>query len=375
VRLTIRSRLTGLYGLLLLTGGSVLVTAIYLLVRANLVGQLANAVTEVIPNAGRGAIRAIPLSGGASVDAVDIARASGNTVLAKLLTMSVLALAVLVVASVGVSWYAVGRVLRRVHRISATARRLSSDNLHERIALAGPRDELTELADTFDGMLDRLEAAFESQRRFIANASHELRTPLAIQRAVVQIGLAEERSDRVVRMREQLLDVNRRSERLIEGLLTLARSERGLAERETVALHELVALEVTRHRDDARARGIELHVELGECWVTGDPVLLTQLLGNLLSNAVRHNVDGGRVDVRTGLPGSVVISNTGHPLAEAELPALFEPFQRGGDRIESGEGAGLGLSIARSIVRAHHGTLRARPHPTGGLEMCVDLPT
>jgi signal transduction histidine kinase len=217
-------------------------------------------------------------------------------------------------------------------------------------------------------MLARLEAAFESQRRFIANASHELRTPLAIQRAAVQIGLADADPDMVAK----LLAANRRSERLIDGLLLLARSDRGLAHRESVALHTVVAEQLAEQAETIEARRLTVTEQLAPCEVSGDPMLLRQLVGNLVGNAVRHNVDGGELRVRTDPVRGLVVSNSGPPVEPDQVAELFEPFRRGGGRTGD-EGAGLGLSIVQSIVHAHGGAVHAKARRDGGLTVRVEL--
>ncbi|MFD7526341.1 sensor histidine kinase [Streptomyces sp. NPDC059849] len=289
----------------------------------------------------------------------------------QLLVWSAAALLVMTACAVGVGWWTAGRVLRPVHAMTAKARRLSEHNLHERIASSGPDDELKELGDTLDALLARLERAFDSQRRFIANASHELRTPLATQRAAIQIGLDDPTPEDLVRTRQTLLDNNRRSERLIEGLLVLARSERGLAEgeREAVDLARVVAEETARHPGVEAATGL--------CTVRGNRLLLAQLVANLLANAVTYNVPGGTVDVSlaTVRGGALLkVRNTGPVVDAADIPGLFEPFRRGEGRDRMGRGSGLGLSIVRSIAVAHGGTVTAVPGPEGGLAVTVRLP-
>ncbi|WP_435153938.1 sensor histidine kinase [Amycolatopsis sacchari] len=363
--MTVRTRLTLLYSLMVIAGGLLLVLAIYLLLRANLVNQLQVTVAQKLP----AAAERLPAAQPAQPAAQAVAVVSSNTVLAKLLLVSGISLLTLAVIAAAVGWWVSGRVLRPLHRISATARRLSSDNLHERIALAGPRDELTELAETFDEMLDRLEAAFDSQRRFVANASHELRTPLAIQRAAVQIGLPDADPEIVAR----LLAANRRSERLIDGLL-LARSDRGLEHREPVPLHEVAREVLVQHADDIAAGGLRVTEELGECWVSGDPVLVGQLVDNLVGNAVRYNEPGGELCVRTGEGHGLSVLNSGQRVEEDQVPELFEPFRRGSGRGSTDGGSGLGLSIVRSIVQAHGGSVSAEARPGGGLTVHVTLP-
>lgn len=289
----------------------------------------------------------------------------------QLLMWSAAALLVMTACAVGVGWWTAGRVLRPVHAMTAKARRLSEHNLHERIASSGPDDELKELGDTLDALLARLERAFDSQRRFIANASHELRTPLATQRAAIQIGLDDPTPEDLVRTRQTLLDNNRRSERLIEGLLVLARSERGLAEgeREEVDLARVVAEERARHPGVEAATGL--------CTVRGNRLLLAQLVANLLANAVTYNVPGGTVDVSlVAVRGAALLKvrNTGPVVDAADIPGLFEPFRRGEGKDRMGRGSGLGLSIVRSIAVAHGGTVTAVPGPEGGLAVTVRLP-
>jgi signal transduction histidine kinase len=265
-------------------------------------------------------------------------------------------------------------VLRLLVTMTATVRRISADDLDQRLAASGPDDDLKELADTFDDLLDRLEAAFGAQRRFVANASHELRTPLAVQRTALQIGLADPVPDHVAKVREELLTVNRRSEHLIEGLLLLARSEDGLAEYAAVGLHTVVAEVTAQHTAAAKAAGVRLLVDTEPVHVRGDRVLLTHLVTNLVQNAVRYNHAGGTVEVRAG-PSGLDVRNTGPEVPTDLIEELLEPFTRGPDvRASHREGLGLGLSIVRSITRAHGGTLTVRPAAQGGLEIGVRLP-
>ena len=286
--------------------------------------------------------------------------------------VTIVAIVVLAAIAVVAGWWLAGRLLRPLHHITATARRLSLSNLDERIALEGPRDELKELADTFDAMLARLERAVESQRRFIANASHELRTPLAIQRAAIQIGLADASPEQVERMRGEMLDANRRSERLIDGLLTLARGERGLDAREPVRLDEITEEAADRLRATAEQEGIAIRLETRPLTVVGDGVLLTQLVTNLLHNAVRYNHPGGEVRVEVSPEQGLTVRNTGPVVPAERVPELFEPFRRlHAPRTGSADGAGLGLSIVASIAQAHEATLIARPNPGGGLDITV----
>ncbi|MDN3352642.1 HAMP domain-containing sensor histidine kinase [Actinomadura sp. DC4] len=288
--------------------------------------------------------------------------------------VTLIAVAVLACVAVFAGWWLAGRVLRPLHRITATARRLSLANLDERIALAGPRDELKELADTFDAMLERLERAVESQRRFVANASHELRTPLAIQRAAIQIGLADTSPEQVERMRAELLEANRRTERLIDGLLTLARGERGLDAREPVRLDEIAEEAVAASRPEAERAGVMIRPVIEPLTVAGDAVLLTQLTTNLLHNAIRYNHEGGVVDVGVSPERGLTVRNSGPAVPAASVPELFEPFRRLRTRTGRSDGAGLGLSIVAAIAHAHDASVVAVPNPGGGLDVAVRLP-
>lgn len=286
--------------------------------------------------------------------------------------------------AVAVGWWTAGRVLRPIHDMTEKARRLSAHTLHERMAPTGPDDELKELGETLDALLARLEKAFDSQQRFIANASHELRTPLATQRAAIQIGLDDPSPEDLVRTRQTLLDTNRRSERLIEGLLVLARSERGLAadEREAVRLDDVVREEAARRPAVRGAdgsgpggRGPAVNVVVAACSVRGNRLLLAQLVANLLANAVTYNVPGGSVEVSLTGEGALRVRNTGPVVSEADIAGFFEPFRRGEGRDRMGPGSGLGLSIVRSIAVAHGGKVTARPGPEGGgLAVTVRLP-
>ncbi|WP_424918944.1 sensor histidine kinase [Streptomyces sp. wa1064] len=305
----------------------------------------------------------------------------------QLLYWSIAALLVMTGCAVAVGWWTAGRVLRPIHDMTEKARRLSAHTLHERMAPTGPDDELKELGETLDALLARLEKAFDSQQRFIANASHELRTPLATQRAAIQIGLDDPSPEDLVRTRQTLLDTNRRSERLIEGLLVLARSERGLAadEREAVRLDDVVREEAARRpavrgaSGGAEGRGPgggpAVDVVVAACSVRGNRLLLAQLVANLLANAVTYNVPGGSVEVSLTGEGALRVRNTGPVVSEADIAGFFEPFRRGEGRDRMGPGSGLGLSIVRSIAVAHGGKVTARPGPEGGgLAVTVRLP-
>jgi signal transduction histidine kinase len=303
--------------------------------------------------------------------------ASQAHTLNSLLLESGLALGFMTIASVGLGWWVAGRVLRPVHRITDAARRLSEQTLHDRINLDGPHDELKELADTFDAMLARLDRAFNSQRRFVANASHELRTPLATERVLIDEALANRSAGReeLRAILEQLRVNSEDTERLIDALLVLARSERGLAQREPVDLAYVAAGVVEQANPEAVAGGIEVRADVHPATFAGDSGLVERLVGNLVENAIRHNVDGGWVSVTTSQTGGQVgllVANSGRILDPEAVPGLVEPFRRDGpDRSSTGGGFGLGLSIVAAIVTAHGGQLDLAARSDGGLDARV----
>jgi signal transduction histidine kinase len=295
-----------------------------------------------------------------------------SDILGRLLWQSAIALVIAAVLAVWLGWVVAGRVLAPLHEITTTANRLEAERLDQRIELEGPPDELKELADTFDGMLDRLASSFDSQKRFVANASHELRTPLAVQRTLIEVALAApDASDEIRRLGAHLLDTNERSEKLIDGLLLLARSDRGLATRELMWLDEIIDDEVESCASLAESKEVTFDVSVRQYLVEGDPVLMAQLVGNLLRNAVLYNKPGGTVTVR--LDRELVVSNTGPTVPAEAVPGLFEPFRRLRDRTGTA-GSGLGLSIVQSVARAHQGSVKARPNGGGGLVVQVNLP-
>jgi signal transduction histidine kinase len=376
-RLTVRARLAGAFAGLILVTGALVISVMYLLLKRNvdakskLLAVPGTAKPLTITTAGPAGM---PLTGNDRVNVQKVISTDRYDTLHHLLMTSGMVLAVLVGVAALVGWWLSGRVLRPLHKITATAHRLSETNLHERIHLQGPRDELKDLADTFDAMLQRLDQAFAGQRRFVANASHELRTPLAVQRTALQIGLADPVPDHVAKVREELLTVNRRSEHLIEGLLLLAHSEDGLGDCAVVGLHTLVTEVTAQHTAEAKAADVRLLVDTEPVHVRGDRVLLTHLITNLVQNALRYNHAGGTVEVRAGRRG-LRVSNTGPEVPSELMDELFEPFTRGPDvRASHREGLGLGLSIVRSITRAHGGSLTVRPGPQGGLEIGILLP-
>ncbi|WP_328937530.1 HAMP domain-containing histidine kinase [Streptomyces tauricus] len=309
-----------------------------------------------------------------------------NDQLHQLLIESGIALGVMVIASLILGWLVAGRVLAPLRDMAVAARRISADDLHRRLAVSGPDDELKVLADTFDDLLARLEGAFEAQRRFVANASHELRTPLTLQQAVVDVALADPRAD-AASLRAACLRVRaagQEQERLIEALLTLARGQRAEPERESVDLAVLAAELLPQDGSGVgHGPGPRVDTELTSAPLVGDPHLVGRLVSNLLENAVRHNVPqgaGGWVTVWTGVVdgrASLRIANSGPVVPADQVGALFEPFRRVGvERVRgrSREGAGLGLSIVAAIVGAHGGVVEARARGEGGLWVEVVFP-
>jgi signal transduction histidine kinase len=289
-------------------------------------------------------------------------------------------LAGLVMASLAAGWLIAGRFLRPLRTITATARAISASNLNRRLALTGRNDEFKDLGETLDDLFGRLEASFDSQRHFVANASHELRTPMAAERTLLQVALADPGATTATLREtcEQVLALGDQQERLIEALLTLASSERGVEQWEPFDLADIAAQALDDRRQEAERLGLHLHTSLIAAPATGDPSLAESLVANLLDNAVRHNVPGGRVEVSTTMTdGRAVIrvSNTGPVIPPYELNRLFQPFQRlGHERIRHGDGHGLGLAIVRAIAVAHKAAVTAAARPEGGLDVEVSFP-
>ena len=280
----------------------------------------------------------------------------------------------------GISGWAVAqRILLPLHKVTAAARRASQERLDERISLAGPADELKELADTFDDMLNRLDLAFASQRRFVANASHELRTPLTSMRTLIDVAMAK--PARTTEQLEVLINRVRKaldqSEALIDGLLTLARSDRGLTTHELVDLEAAAQDAIDQVGAPARKADIVIDADLSPGPTLGDRVLLERLAANLLDNAVRYNLTGGSVSVVTDTDNDaayITVTNTGPLIPESAVASLFEPFTRLDGRVSNRHGAGLGLSIVASVVHVHHGNLVAEALPRGGMKISARLP-
>ena len=375
MRPTVRLRLTLAYGGLFLLAGAVLLALNYGLTKRSLDSRPPSVILtrdlffqEPVLRDGRLLTEALD----------DQAAQLRQETLDRLLRQSVVALGLMAVASVGLGYVVADRVLRPLADITATARRLSGETLHERIRMTGPQDELKELADTFDGMLERLDAAFESQRRFVANASHELRTPLAVMRTEVDVTLADPDATpaQLRAMGETVREATERSERLVDALLLLARSERGGGEREPADLAVAAGDAIDAVRRELT--GLRLTTSLEPAPVTGDRALLDRLVANLVENAVRHNEPGGWLEVSTGTRDGkawVGVRNGGTFIAPESVDGLFEPFRRlAGDRTRSDRGAGLGLSIVRAVVTAHGGKVTARSRTDGGLDIWAELP-
>jgi signal transduction histidine kinase len=275
-------------------------------------------------------------------------------------------------------WIAAGRLLRQLSVTAQTVRQLGPQNLGQRIRMTGAADSLKDLADAMDEALDRLAAGYEGQRRFAANASHELRTPLAVQRLLTEVAMDDPGAgDDLRQLGSHLLRTNERNERLIEGLLVLAEADRGLPGTIGVRLDELAGAVVDAHQELATKNRVSLRSVLAERFLPGDPLLLERLVGNLVANAIKYNEPGGWVEVEVASESgpALTVRNTGQVVPAEAMPALFEPFRRlTADRTNQGGGAGLGLSIVRSITAAHGGTVRAQPRPGGGLIVEIDLP-
>jgi signal transduction histidine kinase len=349
LRLSVRARLTALYAALFGLSGALLLGISYWLVARHF--------HRTLPD--------------------DVADAT----LGDLRGQYALALVGTLLVAVALGWVIAGRVLRPLAEITATARRVAHDRLDERIALEGPHDELRELAETFDEMLDRLSAGFSAQKRFVANASHELRTPLTVLRAEVDVTLADPDAgvDELRAMGETVREATIEAEQLLESLLMLARSEAGIERRAEVDLVAAAARAIEQRAGEALEHEVELRYAgpARELVVDGDPRLLARLVANLVDNAVRHNVPGGwatvelrEVDDRALLS----VSNGGAPVPAEEAARLLEPFQRLARRGDGPPGAGLGLSIVRSVALAHGGQVDVRARPGGGLEVTVALP-
>jgi signal transduction histidine kinase len=284
-------------------------------------------------------------------------------------------LVVMTVIAVSLAYLLARWVVAPVRAMAHTVEQLGPTSLGMRLRAAGPRDETRQLADAIDTMLDRLAEGYEAQRRFASTASHELRTPLATQRALIEVSLSSALSEEQLELlSRQLLATNERNEKLVDGLLTLAETERGLLANSALRLDRIVGDVVEMHRRTAAERGVEVTAALVPLTVFGEEPLLDRLVTNLVYNAIKYNEPGGSVAVELAPAGVLTVANTGPVVAPELVPGLFEPFRRlAGERLDHGGGVGLGLTIARSIVAAHGGAINARANPGGGLVVEVRL--
>lgn len=375
-RWTIRLRLTVLYGALFLGAGTALLVVTYLLVAhalpgldadppappaVSVPGELPGMPTPSVPTPNTELQRRLQQQRADDLRQFRVASGIG--------------LVLMTFVSGGLAWMLAGRVLRPLRSMAVTANEISSRSLHQRLARQGPQDEIKDLADTFDGLLGRLEDAFEAQRRFVANASHELRSPLTFERSLLEIALADPDPVALRAACERLLVNNQHQETIIEALLTLARSQRGLESRERVDLAVVAEIVVAAARADAEAKGRQVRTELSPVVALGDAPLIERLVRNLVDNAIRHNDDGGEVRVWAGeLAGrpAIRVTNTGPKVGDDQVHELFQPFRRLDDaRRQDRAGLGLGLSIVAAIVTAHGAELTTTPNPGGGLTVEV----
>jgi signal transduction histidine kinase len=399
-RTTVRWRLTAMYGGLFLVTGAVLLATTYLLVsKATVTDARIN--TPSFTFAGRGVAQFPPGTRGAlknqqqKVPPFIIKALHSRTTrrvaafvgsdqriadLHVLVIESLIALAIMAVVSMALGWVVAGWVLAPIRGMADTARDISAASLDRRLAMDGPPDELKLLADTIDGLLERLDTAFTAQRRFVANASHELRTPLTAARAMLEMVLSDPQAT-IETFREtctQVLEEGEQQEELIDALLALAQGQRGIDRRELVDLAVIASAALDRSELEAMTRNVKVEAELSPARLSGDRRLIGRLVSNLLDNALRHNVPGGSVHLtvreqanRTAL----TISNTGPTIPADKIATLLQPFQRlAPDRTGHGDGLGLGLSIVEAIASAHDARLDVRPRDGGGLEVTVRFP-
>ncbi|MFB8245828.1 sensor histidine kinase [Streptomyces sp. NPDC055952] len=387
LRPTIRIRLTLLYGGMFLIAGILLLSIIYLLA-----AQALNTGNEPLFKIVGGTEIKVASENCPAVNSASPTLSEFNAAISRciddqrqaaldnLLSRSLLALLGLAVIAFAFGYAMAGRVLSPLGRITRTARAVAGSDLSRRIELDGPDDELKELADTFDDMLERLQRAFTAQQRFVGNASHELRTPLAINRTLLEVHLSDPGAPaELQQLGKTLLATNERSEQLVEGLLLLARSDNQIVERGPVDLAEVAGQAIDQVHAEAESKGVRIRGEQKPAVVQGNGVLLERIALNLVQNAVRYNVpEGGWVEVTTDVQHGqavLVVSNTGPVVPAYEIDNLFEPFRRlRTERTGSDKGVGLGLSIVRSVARAHGGHIYAQPREGGGLVMRVTLP-
>jgi signal transduction histidine kinase len=382
---TVRLRLTLLYSGLFLICGAALLAITYLLVRHS-TGTVVRTPSGVSVSAPAGAQEVPKISRASPPQALirqlEAARAHQHAnELHQLLVQSGIALAIMTTVSIALGWLVAGRVLRPLRTMTETARAISAQNLGERLAVPGPRDELKALGDTIDDLLARLDAAFEAQRRFVANASHELRTPLTMIRTSVDVATRKPGmvAPQVIALGDKVRKGLDQADRLLESFLMLARAERGaLQEQGKVPLAPLVAAAIDTHRGAIAEKAATVRETLEPVEVTGSEALLGRLIENLIDNAIRHNEPGGWMRVATSLQGGEVellVESGGPRLDERQVRELAQPFRRlASDRTGSDNGVGLGLSIVAAIVAAHDGSLELHARPEGGLRVTIGLP-
>ncbi|HEY6315504.1 MAG TPA: HAMP domain-containing sensor histidine kinase [Streptosporangiaceae bacterium] len=370
-RRTVRLRLTLLYGCLFLLSGAGLLAVTYLLVHNVLAGPMRVLGGSLPRNAGGGIVHAPADNGLLAQQAAD---------LHQFLVQSAIALAIMAVVSIGLGWLVAGRVLKPLRVMTATTRRISERSLHERLAVGGPDDELKDLSDTIDELLARLEAAFDSQRRFVSNASHELRTPLMLTQTMLQVALADPdlTLDSLRSTCQDVIAAGKDQAQLIDALLILARSQRGLDHRDPVDLAAVVADALHSAEATATTAGLTVDTTIQPALVAGDERLVRMLVTNLVNNAIRYNRPRGKIQIlattQAGRP-LLRVTNTGPPVPCDQIDRLLQPFQRVNDqRSTDRDSLGLGLSIVAAIAAAHGATLSLHPQPTGGMTVDVAFP-
>jgi two-component system sensor histidine kinase VanS len=380
-RFTIRARIALTYSVLLAVTGALMLGGVYLFMRFvptyALVAPIASTSADGMAVTARATAAK---SSTIAFTAAPVVR-SVNDVFVLLMLISVAAFVVLGVLGAVIGWVLAGRMLRPLQAINAVAHRASAGDLTQRVDASGPRDELRDLAETFDGMLATLDRSFGEHQRFAANASHELLTPIAATHTLLQVALADPDADarELRRVAVRVSELNRRNQETVESLLALADAGSARLERTDVRLDALVRDALTLEGDEIRYRAINVRTRLREVHVTGDAVLLGQAVRNLVQNAVRHNLDGGTLAVRLAVRDAVAvldIANDGITLAADTVESLVEPFVRGAGRVAGSgvRGHGLGLALAQSVATAHRATLTLSPRDRGGLRVTLELP-
>jgi signal transduction histidine kinase len=382
-RTTVRGRLALLYGSVFLASGAALLAITYVLVDDAIRpivkprtpdGSLISRTSRLSPYQLKAA------AGQLTAAESHLVSAQRTVDLHSLFVGSSIALGVMAVVSVLLGWLVAGRILRPLRTITNTARHISEESLDRRLDLQGPRDELKDLGDIIDGLLERLQAAFEAQRHFVANAAHELRAPLTVERATLQVTLADPglTLDELRAACEDVIDSGRQQEQLLEALLTLARSQRGLDCKQALDLAVIAGDMASARKEKAAAAGLRLDLALRPALVYGDPQLIERLVANLLDNALRYNRAGGSVHIATEGEldgGRLIVTNTGPVVPDGQIARLLEPFQRiAPSRTGQHEGSGLGLSIVHAIAKTHGARLIINPGEEGGLTAEIRFP-